>query len=116
MPNVPELRRVQRHIRRYPEKYDQDVWICGTTACVAGRVALLNGWKPAPESNDTIGALVAKEGERNRLVAELAEGLLGLTPSQSSALFDGCNSEHLTHQIIDELCESGTVAAGYEES
>lgn len=82
MPNVAELKRLRTHIRRYPEKLDMGGWVCETTACAAGRVALLNGWRPTFDSGLTHNGeresvTVVKDGVR-RSVNEVAREILGL--------------------------------------
>ena len=81
MANVKELKRVRAHIRRYPEKLDMDEWVCGTTACIAGRVALLNGWKPVISGIDPLGRQVASSCTKNGVTMEMddvAAEILGI--------------------------------------
>jgi hypothetical protein len=42
--NWPPLINALVHIVEHPEDYDQTVWKCGTTHCVAGWITQLAGW------------------------------------------------------------------------
>lgn len=78
----------------HPEQIDMGAWFerssCGTTACLAGTVALQAGWSPI--FVDVIGDVdvtdgdVVKDGER-RYVKHVAAEILGLDPSQTDDLF-----------------------------
>lgn len=43
MRTSPLLTLAMRHIVNHPDQYDQEVWFCGTKACLAGRIALIAG-------------------------------------------------------------------------
>lgn len=43
MGNVELLKKVRDHILMLPETHDQDIWHCGTTACIAGHAAVMAG-------------------------------------------------------------------------
>lgn len=59
-------------------------WQCGTTACLAGWTAILNGWRPI-EPN----AAFVTDGEQVKIVYHVARKLLDLTEEQAMVLFDG---------------------------
>lgn len=40
------------HIETHPDEHDQEVWVCGTKACLAGRMALLDGQELAYTESD----------------------------------------------------------------
>jgi hypothetical protein len=48
--NLPLLQKALDHIEAHPEEWDQESWgrqtACGTTACLAGHIALMDGWTP----------------------------------------------------------------------
>lgn len=56
MVNVPLLQKALDYITAHPKEWDQTEWFrrvvrddgktCGTTCCLAGTVALLEGWEP----------------------------------------------------------------------
>jgi hypothetical protein len=88
------------YIEANPEAHDQNTWLrrhadgegnwCRTTACLAGTVAILDGWKPTfgPSLGATVqgGSLVEKGGVRDSVWA-VAERVLDLTYDEGSALF-----------------------------
>lgn len=113
-----------------PELWDQEVWLapheCGTAACFAGWTCLLAGAKPneteairTPEGLvDMVFATVQYEGRR-RMVATLAEELLGLdkaisdyysghscsAPIPEDKLFDADNSRAVIVRLLEEIYE-----------
>jgi hypothetical protein len=50
MINVPLLQKALDHIEAHPEEWEQELWgkrqPCGTTACLAGHITLIDGWTP----------------------------------------------------------------------
>lgn len=45
MANVAKLEKTMTDILDHPEGWDQKTWVCGTTACYAGRAVLNEGFK-----------------------------------------------------------------------
>ncbi len=99
-PNVQLLKRTLRHIKRYPEKWNQGKW-CGTTCCFAGRACLLSGFKQCPYSP---GCVIDKYGVIS-LVEWTARELLELTRYQALSLFSAANSLADLTQIVNEICK-----------
>lgn len=104
--NVPLLQKALDHIEAYPEEWDQDTWgtrsSCGTTACLAGHIALLTGWEPgnAHTTPDLPGgeewSIVVKDG-RYVPVSEVALEELGVPAGRDPSdqvrnLFDSTNT------------------------
>lgn len=79
--NLDKLDQAIAYIEAHPEEHDQGLWFgergCGTTACLAGTVAVLNGWVPVFEHGEARD--VEKDGER-AYVGNVATELLGLDP------------------------------------
>lgn len=79
---------------------------CGTACCIAGRVALVNGWKPepAPEAADPV---IVTKGSREEQIDYLAAELLGLGPDDeySWSLFDGGNTIYDLYRIAGHLTD-----------
>ena len=106
MANVKELKRVRAHIRRYPEKFNMNTWVrrpggwsCGTTACIAGRSALLNGWQPI-FGEGFITNTFAKDGAEED-VWVIAEDILDLTYEEADRLFYSGNDHYA--EVLDKL-------------
>ncbi len=89
---------------------------CGTTACVAGWTVALAGDKfitrlvdawvrngtYTEEDTTNINNVLTSDG-RNISISDRAEELLGLTPRESSLLFDSENSRHSLRSMIVDL-------------
>jgi hypothetical protein len=89
--NLQKLDEAIAHIEKHPEQHDQGSWFartpCGTVACLAGTVALLDGWSPAwPQRHDEF-AYTARKGSARRPVRTVAREILDATRVQESALF-----------------------------
>src|SRR5690606_1799762 len=72
---------------------------CGTSCCIAGKVALDAGWKPA---SGVGGAAVLRDGEF-RTVRDVAIELLGLSEDDATRLFYGLNSIYDLYRIANEI-------------
>lgn len=82
------LEMAMAHIEAHPEEWDQSKWICGTKACLAGRIALMAGAVPAEHGLRTdVGRTVTFDG-RAWDVRELAVELAGITSWEAQHLFN----------------------------
>jgi hypothetical protein len=103
--NKDLLRETLAYIEVHPEEWDQRQWICGTSACFAGRACLLSGAQPCdwggkvvqPNDEEETGLVVAQDSDSTRAigVGEMARRLLGLTDDQADRLF------HLDNDLED---------------
>lgn len=93
--NVPLLRKTMEYASDHPEEIDLKMWArvdsCGTTMCIAGTAITLAGhridWSRPErvlESRPSRDFFYLTDG---RLIEEVAEEELGLTPYQASELF-----------------------------
>lgn len=119
-PNIPLLRKMvewaeEQEALTYNADggrvWDQALWFgmvtgrrqgqdwCRTTCCIAGQVALLDGWEPVFD-DDGYADSVTLDGE-TRLVAEVAARTLGLNAPQAIDLFRSTNSA-ATIRIVAE--------------
>lgn len=94
MTNVGELDRVRRDLREHPEHHDQRRWVCGTTACVAGRTVALHEGVATGENLDAVldtsrtrSFYTPVGGRLRREFRWVAQGVLGLTEDEAEALF-----------------------------
>lgn len=102
-----------------PSEWEQGYWLsyrgegtgigangfCGTACCIAGKVALDDGWRPPPELSawrGNVGATVIKNDEV-RSVGPLAREILGLTENQADRLFSGDNTYEDVIRIAREI-------------
>lgn len=106
--NVPLLRKTLEHITEHPEEWDQ-TWWCGTSCCVAGLVALAEGW----QRTNVFSARVRRDGEE-RFVSQVAREALGLTPAAADRLFDGGNSLRELWAHADQLTD-GAIQPSHEQ-
>lgn len=100
--NVPLLLKTLAHIEAHPQEWDQERWICGTTACFAGRAAILDGAEFSSVHNAVF--VIERAGdppvhERGYIadagtihVADRAQHALRLTEYQADVVFAGCNT------------------------
>lgn len=106
--NVPLLRKAVEWVEEQvalPEServWDQSEW-CGTYMCVAGFIAVVEGWSPVAE----YASHVQRFGEQ-RPASEVAEEALGLTDEQGDDLFLRTidTTPELEAQNIRRLCEN----------
>lgn len=109
--NIPLLRKVvewveeQEALSTGKRQWKQMIWFernnwCGTRCCVAGKVALLEGWEPVWEENET--ARVEKDGEVQG-VALVARDLLGLNSFQADRLFAARNTAADVRYYAEQL-------------
>src|SRR6476619_6827832 len=100
-PNVPLLLKALDHIEHHPDEWDQEKWICGTTACFAGHAVLIDGGVPAPDRNGVF--VKARDDDDPECVFQRPEGaitavrdratrILRLTRWRAGFLFDGGNT------------------------
>lgn len=110
-------------IEAHPEKHDQDAWIsrwgpdCGTTACIAGRLALLAGGVPV-WNYDAAGVttLVRLPDGTVRVISVFAAELLGVEGEGeiANSLFYDANTLTELRDVRNWLAE--TLAASQEGS
>jgi hypothetical protein len=91
--NVELLRRVEAHILEEPKRLFMRKWVqfkrdyaeCNTAACIAGWAVMLTGDKKAVEAQ--LKSETSWVHQRSP-IAEAAQELLQLTPTESYRLFD----------------------------
>lgn len=88
--NLDKLDAAIAWIEAHPEQHDQgDPFAkreCGTTACLAGVLCLIDGWEPDWRPGEDDAYFVQKDGEKRNAMA-LAQQLLGADRVQADALF-----------------------------
>lgn len=90
--NLDKLDAAIAWAEEHPEQHDQgDPFAkreCGTTACLAGIICVLDGWEPIWRPGETDAYWVEKGGEERNAMA-LARELIGADGHQADALFLG---------------------------
>ena len=90
------------HIEAHPEEWEQATWIssCGTKACLAGRMALLDGktheWFELDKSDD---------------VGDWAADVLGVDRVTADFLFDGTNPMSVLRAGVKAYLNDEDIAA-----
>jgi hypothetical protein len=106
MANKEKLRQVWEFIKAHRELLDMDYWVrpvdgepeninyaaleshdyarCGTTGCLAGWTALLDGWTPVSGSD---GLVKSPCGTHNKTTEYVAQRILELTDTEKIVLF-----------------------------
>lgn len=93
-PNIARLDAAIGYIEEHPEEHDQRWWFfkdpnnCGTTRCLAGTVAMQDGWKPLYGTmlGETVAGTVQKNGHAED-VYDVAMTLLNLDEVDADKLF-----------------------------
>jgi hypothetical protein len=75
---------------------------CGTSCCIAGKVAYDAGWRPAYSYGSSYAAHPDKPGEK-RLIRDVAEKLLGLNGWDSTDLFRGSNTIYDLYETAERI-------------
>lgn len=75
---------------------------CGTACCIAGKVALDDGWHPAMTRG--LGGFAYRDGERAD-VFDIGRDLLGLTNEQANWLFAGGNTIYNLYSIANQITD-----------
>lgn len=102
MPNTELLLGTLDYLREHIEKVDLDTWICGTTACYAGHVALQAGATPVYCDDETDTALVDTPDGRRLPVSSYAAEILEISDDQAGHLFHAGSVDDL-EDIISEI-------------
>jgi exonuclease VII small subunit len=129
--NIDLLRRVLGQIKTHPETWRQETWVslgltpgCGTRFCFAGHAAHMSGFAPRgleldssaymgnlpPETVEALREWTRVYRPRYELSADypihvsvIASAVLGVNPTQATALFEGDNSLADLERIVSEL-------------
>lgn len=100
--DIPFFQKVMDHVAVHPEEFDMSVWVrrdhCGTTACLAGTVALLSG----AELNFRLLGNEAARLTSGECVDDYAQRVLGLTDDEAFHLFIDCAAMDLD-QVLAEV-------------
>jgi hypothetical protein len=99
------------YIEAHPLEWNQHWWFtrtaCGTACCLAGTVAMLDGWTPANWTRgfaaDTQEAWEVEKNGAPRYVREVAAELLGVSRLAAYVLFAGDNDLDRIKKIRAEL-------------
>lgn len=103
-------KRVSAHLHAHPEQHDQYEYYteteCGTTACVAGWTAILDGADPIRRSYDEYGRAFS--------ISEYSQEALGLDDDEANALFHEIMDPVRARTYLEELIVAGERAEGGE--
>lgn len=106
MTNLEKLDEAIAYIEAHPEEHSQGSWFyrgsCGTTACLAGTVALQAGYVP-DWSRDYVSAQFVIKGAERRYTPLVAAEILGLEADDADALFLGANDLEEIKAIRDAI-------------
>lgn len=116
-PNVPLLRKMVEWVEEQdalPEEKEwyQGTWFftkfhpeeaewCDSAMCVAGKVAVDDGWVPRVVPPHFTGEVI--KGEKRENVWVVAAWLLGLEMEVADVLFNGDNEAHDIRRIAEEI-------------
>lgn len=83
-------------------EWDQSVWICGTSCCIAGHIALKAGAVPNADLPTRVGSFVSYKG-KIRVVRDLALEIIESTSPRIYDLFDENNNIEDIKRIANDL-------------
>lgn len=85
--------------------FNQQIDFCDTACCVAGKVALLEGWRPQTYNGDPNSGFTGNviKGGETRHASHVARDVLGLTEDQADDLFEACNTAEDIRAIAEEI-------------
>lgn len=96
MTNFEQLDAAIDYAVQHPDQFDMSDWFqrdsrssCGTTACLAGTVAHINGWRPEPLVGDeeTSEWAFARKDDRVRPVEVIGAELLDISGEQLNIFY-----------------------------
>jgi hypothetical protein len=112
VPNLNLIREVLSVIKENPERWNQSIWMsspepkftCGTAMCVAGHAVSISDldikWVYSRWDKEYRGTL-----EDGRMIAKVAQELLGLTENEANTLFDANNTFAELKTIAKQIAE-----------
>lgn len=105
------LAKAMAHIDAHPEEWEPRVWLCGTKACLAGRIVLMAGAVPGYgyESGYSVHNVTYKDEVRH--VSDVAEQIAGLTHAEAQYLFDLERTRDELRQATARLTEDLAIEA-----
>lgn len=91
MPNKAKIRKLIRFLRANPRKYNQDRWLCRTSACLAGETILMEGFVGDYNYTDSFFITFCRKPDSEKLfsIHEKAQDILGLACALARKLFSG---------------------------
>ena len=102
--NVDELDRNVTYVEDNPEQHDQTVWTCETGGCLAGHIALNNGYTLARYvEGKVVNGMVRDSAGAMHDVATVAQKILGATDDQVHLLFAAGNSVETLRLLTKDL-------------
>lgn len=112
--NVPLLKKALEHVTEHPEEHDQESWFsrkwtkgdwCGTTACLAGTIAWMEGWTPIFPKGNSRTTSECQRGDKQEQVDLVALHALGAQTQGARLLFGANNTLPQLWGLANELTD-----------
>lgn len=100
--SIADLRNTLEYIKAHPREWDQSLWFCGTTACLAGHLVARDGWEPVEDEDGDEGFHVAN-GDRVGTVDTIACEISGILHPEGDVLWNGTNTLDMLDMLIRRL-------------
>lgn len=100
--SIADLRFALNHIKANPREWDQSLWFCDTTACLAGHLVLLDGWEPIEDEDGDEGYHIIN-GDQTGTVDSIACSIAGILGEEGDVLWNGDNSLDQLEALIRRL-------------
>ena len=109
MINAPLLQKALDHIEAHPDEHDQAHYAsrtsgCGTAYCLAGHVAVIEGWTPIFRHGVT-ATMAFQRDHVNRLANDIASEALGLNTVDAGVLFAAGNTRNDLWTMAERLTD-----------
>lgn len=100
--SIADLRIGVEHIRNNPREWDQSLWFCGTTACLAGHIVTRAGWSPIEDEDGDEGFHIS-DGRDISTVDVMACTIAGILHEEGDVLWNGTNTLDQLDTLVRRL-------------
>ena len=117
--NVELLDKTLNYVLNHPDEWKQDVWHCGSTGCFAYWACVLSGepmefvegLATTAEKSQWLKCVEGETAKDHRnghdltTIPDRATRLLGLTVSESMAIFHSCGTKRAIKEAVEDVKE-----------
>lgn len=112
--SIAHLRNAVEYIRKNPREWDQSLWFCGTTACLAGHLVALDGWEPLEDEDGDEGFHIIN-GDQIGTVDTIACEIAGILHQEGEVLWNGANGLQTLDMLVRRLEADQAIYGGLSQ-